>query len=100
MGALSVFVIGMFFCFTLRRTGNLWFPIGMHAAWDWGETYFYGVADSGLKPIGNLLASTSRGNHWISGGSVGPEGSIFALVVLAIGAVGIHFLFPTKQITD
>jgi hypothetical protein len=72
----------------------------MHAAWDWGETYFYGVADSGLKPIGNLLASTSRGNHWISGGSVGPEGSIFALVALAAGAVGIHFLFPRKQVAD
>ena len=99
-GAVMAGTFGLLASFALYRTGNLWFPIGMHAAWDWGETYFYGVADSGLKPIGNLLASTSRGNHWISGGSVGPEGSIFALVVLAIGAVGIHFLFPTKQITD
>jgi hypothetical protein len=22
-------------------------PIGLHMAFDWGETYFYGVADSG-----------------------------------------------------
>jgi membrane protease YdiL (CAAX protease family) len=99
-GAAMAGSFGLLAAFALYRTGTLWFPIGMHAAWDWGETYFYGVADSGLKPVGNFLNSTQSGNHWISGGSVGPEGSIFALVVLAIGAVGIHFLFPTKQVTD
>ena len=31
IGALSVFVIAMFFCFTLWRTGNLWFAVGLHA---------------------------------------------------------------------
>src|SRR5207244_1353122 len=24
---------------TLRRSGNLWMPIGFHLAFDWGETY-------------------------------------------------------------
>jgi membrane protease YdiL (CAAX protease family) len=38
-GLLAAAVIGFFFCFTLRRTGNLWFAIGFHAAWDWGETF-------------------------------------------------------------
>ena len=39
VGALSVVVIAIFFCLTLRRTGNLWFAIGLHCSFDWGETY-------------------------------------------------------------
>jgi len=30
------------------RTGNLWFAIGNHAAWDWGQTFLFGTPDSGL----------------------------------------------------
>ena len=58
VGALSVFVIGMFFCLTLRRTGNLWFAVGLHAAFDWGETFLFSVPDSGLVAPGHLLNSS------------------------------------------
>ena len=85
VGALSVFVIGMFFCLTLRRTGNLWFAVGLHAAFDWGETFLYSVPDSGLVAPGHLLNSSFHGPAWLTGGTVGPEGSVmaFALVGLA-----------------
>ena len=60
-----------------RRTGNIWFAIGMHAAWDWGETYFYAVPDSGTWREGHLLNSSFHGPAWLTGGTVGPEGSVF-----------------------
>lgn len=84
VGALSVFVIGMFFCCTLRRTGTLWFAIGMHAAYDFGETYVYSVPDSGIVMPGHLLASTFHGPAWLTGGTVGPEGSVFDFVIIGI----------------
>ncbi|MGA8036009.1 MAG: CPBP family glutamic-type intramembrane protease [Candidatus Acidiferrales bacterium] len=96
-GAVMAGSFGILAAFALFRTGNIWFAIGMHLGWDWGETFFYGVPDSGFKGTNYLLNGTLNGPHWISGGSVGPEGSAFALIVLAIGAVGIHFLFPAKQ---
>jgi uncharacterized protein len=46
-GLLEVALWGVMACIILRRTGNLWLPIGLHTGWDWAETYFYGVADSG-----------------------------------------------------
>jgi hypothetical protein len=68
----------------LRRTGNLWFAVGFHAAWDWGETYFYSVPDSGMVARGHLLSSSMQGPLWLSGGSVGPEGSVLCFVVIAV----------------
>jgi hypothetical protein len=82
-GLLAAAFIGLFFCLTLRRTGTLWFAIGFHAAWDWGESFLYSVPDSGMLSPGHLLSSSLRGPAWLSGGSVGPEGSVLCFVVIA-----------------
>ncbi|MGH9473446.1 MAG: lysostaphin resistance A-like protein [Terriglobales bacterium] len=84
MGALSAGLIGLFFCFTVRRTGTLWFAVGMHGAWDWCESFLYGVPDSGMAAQGRLLHPSFRGSHWITGGSVGPEGSMWVLLVVLL----------------
>jgi len=84
IGALSVFVIGMFFCFTLRRTGTLWFAIGFHAAWDYCETFVYSVPDSGIVMPGHLLSSSFHGPAWLTGGTIGPEGSLLDFVILGV----------------
>ena len=97
MGALSVFVIGMFFCLTLRRTGNLWFAVGLHASLDWGETFLFSVPDSGIVAPGHLLNSSFHGPAWLTGGTVGPEGSVMAFVVLALAAAIFSQFFPTRE---
>jgi uncharacterized protein len=99
LGALSAGGFGLVAAFSVQRTGNIWFAIGEHAAWDWGETYFYGVADSGQLAQGHLLNSSFHGPAWLTGGSVGPEGSLFVFVVLILWAVGVYFLFPAKRKT-
>jgi CAAX protease family protein len=93
-GAFMAGSFGILAAFALLRTGSLWFPIGMHAAWDWAETYFYGVPDSGLLAKGHLFNSSFSGPGWLTGGTVGPEGSYLVLVVLVLAGIGIHFLFP------
>jgi membrane protease YdiL (CAAX protease family) len=71
----------------LRRTGDLWMPLGIHAAWSWGELYFIDVADSGYRANGHLFGASFHGNPLLTGGGFGPEASIFNLVLLAIWGV-------------
>lgn len=82
IGLFNAGMFGLLACFLLRRTGHLWMPIGLHMAFDWGETYFYGVANSGLVLPGHLLNSSSSGPAWLSGGTVGPEGSLFCTLLI------------------
>ena len=96
-GALSVFAIGMFLCLTLRRTGDLWLAIGWHAAFDFGETYLYSVPNSGFVMQGHLLAASLHGPRWLTGGSVGPEGSAFSFAVLAVTTVSFHFIYRSRN---
>lgn len=97
IGALSVFAIGMFFCLTLRRTGNLWFAVGLHAAFDWGETFLFSVPNSGIVAPGHLLNSSFHGPMWLTGGTVGPEGSVMAFVVVGIAAIIFIRVYPTRE---
>ena len=95
---LAAAFIGFFFCLTLRRTGNLWFAVGFHAAWDWGETFFYSVPDSGMVAPGHLLRSSLHGADWLSGGSVGPEGSVLCFVVIALLWIAFDRMYPPSLV--
>lgn len=87
-GLMNAALLGLLFCLLLRSTGDLWMSVGYHAAWDWGQTYFFGVANSGHVMDGHLLNSAVSGPAWLSGASVGPEGSLLCTVLL----VGSWFL--------
>jgi uncharacterized protein len=84
LGSFNAGAVGLLFCLMVRRTGDLWLPIGFHAAWDWGETYFYGVPDSGQVAQGHLFNPSFSGSTWLTGGSVGPEGSWLCVALLVI----------------
>jgi uncharacterized protein len=94
VGLAAVVAVGLFFCLTLRRTGDLWFAVGFHAAWDYAQTFLYGVPDSGQPAVGHLFNSHFQGPEWLTGGSVGPEGSLLAFVVLALAALVVAWLYP------
>jgi hypothetical protein len=97
VGALGAAAIGLFFSFTLRRTGNLWFAVGMHWVWDWCETFLYSVPDSGFVPPGHLLKTSLHGSSWLTGGSVGPEASALLFVLLAVLSILFHRLYPESK---
>ena len=97
IGLVSAALIGFFFCLTLRRTGSLWFAIGFHQAFDWGETFLYSVPNSGTVEPGHLLNSSFHGPRWLTGGSVGPEGSVFVFLMIAALWILFDRMYPRAR---
>ena len=89
VGLVSAGLIGLVFCLSLWRTGSLWWAIGFHAAWDWAQSFIYGVADSGHMVAFHLLGSHPQGKPLLSGGLTGPEGSLLVLPVIALATAAI-----------
>ncbi|HEY4817264.1 MAG TPA: type II CAAX endopeptidase family protein [Candidatus Acidoferrum sp.] len=96
LGVAGVMLTGLFWCFTLRRTGNLWFAVGMHASFDFGETFLFSVPDSGVVFPGHLSNATLAGPGWLTGGSTGPEASLCDFIVLLVLFYVFHRLFPPR----
>jgi len=86
IGLLTAGAAALVFALSLWRTGSLWWAIGFHAAWDWAQSFLYGVADSGLMMQHHMYASHPVGRPILSGGLTGPEGSVFVLLVLGLVA--------------
>lgn len=94
VGVAAVIVMGLFFSLTLRRTGDLWWAVGFHMSWDWGESFFYSVPNSGTVATGHLLNSSFHGPDWLTGGTVGPEGSYVVFLLLAAMWVVFDRVYP------
>jgi hypothetical protein len=102
VGAFVLLAVGLFWCLTLRRTGSLWFAVGMHASFKFGDTFLFSVPNIGPGfPIpGHLSNATLDGPSWLTGGAMGPEASAFRFLTIAILILVIHKLYPSKGSTN
>lgn len=99
VGVVATGLFAMFAAATLWRTGDLWLAVGAHAGWDWGQSFFYGVPDSGLIVPGHLFNPTlsKTAPAWLSGGTVGPEGSVLTLALWLLMFAGFLLLYPKRR---
>ena len=90
LAAATVVMAGLMFCALYALTGRLWVPIGLHLAWNFAQGYLFGAAVSGGDLGGSIAVSTVRPGApaWLTGGTFGPEASVFALFLVTSVAVG------------
>jgi len=88
-GVLNVALFGVFISLYALKERSLWGVCGYHAAWNWLLGIGFGLEVSGLKlkvaPLVVDLMDKPGAPWWLSGGSWGPEASIFATLVLLGG---------------
>jgi hypothetical protein len=89
----SVALIALFACFTLRRTGDLRFAIGFHAAFDWAAIYFYSGPNGGSVAADRLLNASFHGSDFVTGGPLGPEASLLVFPVIALLFLSFHIVY-------
>ena len=95
LGLFQVFLAGMLFVIALWRTGSLWWGIGFHCTWDWGQSFLYGTPDSGGLIQGRLFATHASGNPLYSGGTTGPEGSVLYIPIFILAIAVRFFTHPS-----
>jgi uncharacterized protein len=94
LAGATVAVAGLMFCALFALTGRLWVPIGLHLAWNFAQGYLFGAAVSGGDLGGSIAVSTARPGAaaWLTGGTFGPEASLFALILVTAVTVGALWL--------
>jgi membrane protease YdiL (CAAX protease family) len=74
-----IFALGLIICISVRITGSLWWAVGWHAAFDFGQLFIIGTRNGGRLPQGRLFDVTFPGPAWITGGELGTEASYFMI---------------------
>jgi CAAX protease family protein len=89
----STGLLALLICLTLRRTGDLRFAIGFHAAFDFAAIFVYSGPNGGQFAPDRLLTATFHGGDWLTGGKLGPEASLLVFPVIAAMFLAFHFLY-------
>ena len=69
-------------------TRRLWLVIGIHFGWNFIQGGVFGPNVSGIR-VESLLRSELSGPELLSGGSLGVEGSVFAIIVCLLASLAI-----------
>ena len=93
---LSISLAGVFLGISYVHNLSLYFPIGLHFAWNFFQGAVYGFEVSGHQVHG-LVSHTVSGPEVITGGPFGFEGSIIALPIIILASVAIHFWYKTSE---
>jgi hypothetical protein len=79
------------------KTRSLWFPLGVHWAWNWAMGALLGLPVSGITEIAPtpLLSVRLSGPGWLTGGAYGLEGGLACTLALLVSTL---FIWRTRLV--
>lgn len=92
LGLINVFLGGLLLGLAYERYGRLWFPIGLHLAWNVTSGPILGHEVSGYDSMATVFVERGDGPSWLTGGDFGIEGSIWMTLteLTAIALLGVR----------
>ena len=81
---ITLVSLSLMMCYSVRRTGALWFAVGFHVAFDFMQFFVIGTPNGNEIPIGRLFDATFRGPAWLTGGVLGTEASFLMYPMIAL----------------
>ena len=87
---VDIAICGLSFSIAKWYTGSIWFPMGIHTAWNFTQNYLFGLPNSGLVSEASVfgLDAASAQDTWIYNVAFGVEGAIPAVLAdLALGVI-------------
>jgi membrane protease YdiL (CAAX protease family) len=98
---LSSFLFSVFTCTWAIRSGHIWGVMGWHAGWNWLLAVGFELPVTGLNAgLPALLVKLNpRGTVILTGGTQGPEGSLWCSVFFLL-AIAYLWWRPLKPLAD
>lgn len=95
-------IAGVWLAVAYLRTRSLWFPLGIHWAWNWTMGAVLGLPVSGIERLTPepLLRASDLGPAWLTGGSYGIEGGAACTIALLASTIFIwrtRLVSPTEE---
>jgi membrane protease YdiL (CAAX protease family) len=97
----ATLLFSVFLSLLAIRQKSIWGAAAWHASWNWMFITWFGLPTTGIElnlaPLISDLAPAADAAVWLTGGTDGPEGSIFTPIVLALGCLWLFRLIPRKS---
>lgn len=91
IGFTNIFLAGVLLGVSYIHTKNMWFPIGLHLAWNYFQGPIWGYSVSGQE-IKGIVTQKLVGSDLFTGGSFGFEASLVCTILIVVAIVVIDRL--------
>ena len=81
---ITLVSLSLLMCYSVLRTGTLWFAVGFHVAFDYMQLFVIGTPNGSEIPVGRLLNVQFAGPTWLTGGVLGTEASFLMYPMIAL----------------
>ena len=81
---ITLLWFSLLICYSVLKTGTLWFAVGLHFAFDFMQFFVIGTPNGTLLPEGRMFNATFNGPWWLTGGVLGTEASFLMYPLLAL----------------
>jgi membrane protease YdiL (CAAX protease family) len=95
---ITLVSISIMLCYSVRRTGALWFAVGFHVAFDFMQFFVIGTPNGGNTPVGRMFDVTFDGPAWLTGGVLGTEASFLMYPAIAVAFLYIWGRYPKSGV--
>ena len=95
---VNLIIAGVLLALAYELFERLWFPIGLHLAWNLASGPILGYGVSGFLSETSLFAIAGNGRAWLTGGDFGLEGSIWAGMVELAGVFLLLWLRKPRPV--
>jgi membrane protease YdiL (CAAX protease family) len=96
---ITLVSLSLLMCYSVLRTGTLWFAVGFHIAFDYMQLFVIGTPNGAQVPVGRLLNVHFTGPAWLTGGVLGTEASFLMYPMLALLWFYLWWRFPAQPVT-
>jgi membrane protease YdiL (CAAX protease family) len=97
LGLVNIFLGGVLLSLAYVRYGRLWFPVGLHLAWNLTTGPFLGHEVSGFELMNSILIERGGGPDLLTGGEFGIEGSVWMTLTELVAIALMIRILPHDQ---
>jgi len=92
---VNTMLAGAWLSIAYLKTRTLYFPFGLHFAWNFIQSFILSLPVSGLLTNRTIFVPTDYGPDWLTGGRYGPEAGMGTTVIMV---AAISYLLLEKRI--
>ncbi len=81
---ITLVSLSLLMCYSVLRSGTLWFAVGFHVAFDYMQLFVIGSPNGNRVPQGRFLDVSFNGPDWPTGGVLGTEASFLMYPLIAL----------------
>ena len=97
LSIVNIVLFGLALSVVMAKTESLWFCVAVHTAWNFSQSIFFGLPNSGIVSRGSFLHLEAAADSALYSAAFGVEGAVTTTLVLLVLTLAVLLIARRRQ---